>query len=152
MRLATLDAAMRRGWVWPISLPLLALPRPSESAILGNCVVLPEPVSPQTMMTWCRASARAISSRRPETGKDSGNEIAGNAALKGVFTRRELSVTTPRRHDPQPRNDAAQFGHLSFALPMSLVFPHTFVPWFRSVAPYIHAYRGKTFVVAMAGE
>jgi amino-acid N-acetyltransferase len=26
------------------------------------------------------------------------------------------------------------------------------VPWFRSVAPYIHAYRGKTFVVAMAGE
>jgi amino-acid N-acetyltransferase len=36
--------------------------------------------------------------------------------------------------------------------PMSLVFPHTFVPWFRAVAPYIHAYRGKTFVVAMAGE
>jgi amino-acid N-acetyltransferase len=35
---------------------------------------------------------------------------------------------------------------------MSLVFPHTFVPLFRGVAPYIHAYRGKTFVVAMAGE
>jgi amino-acid N-acetyltransferase len=35
---------------------------------------------------------------------------------------------------------------------MSLVFPHTFVPWFRAVAPYIHAYHGKTFVVAMAGE
>jgi amino-acid N-acetyltransferase len=35
---------------------------------------------------------------------------------------------------------------------MSLVFPHTFVPWFRSVAPYIHAYRGKTFVVALTGE
>ena len=37
-------------------------------------------------------------------------------------------------------------------LPAGLVFPHTFVPWFRSVAPYIHAYRGKTFVVAIAGE
>jgi amino-acid N-acetyltransferase len=35
---------------------------------------------------------------------------------------------------------------------MSLVFPHTFVPWFRSVAPYIHAHRNKTFVVAIAGE
>ncbi len=35
---------------------------------------------------------------------------------------------------------------------MSLVFPHTFVPLFRSVAPYIHAHRGKTFVVAIAGE
>ena len=35
---------------------------------------------------------------------------------------------------------------------MSVVFPHTFVPWFRSVAPYVHAYRGKTFVVAIAGE
>jgi len=26
------------------------------------------------------------------------------------------------------------------------------VPWFRAVAPYVHAYRGKTFVVAIAGE
>jgi amino-acid N-acetyltransferase len=35
---------------------------------------------------------------------------------------------------------------------MDLIFPHTFVPWFRSVAPHIHAHRGKTFVVAIAGE
>lgn len=35
---------------------------------------------------------------------------------------------------------------------MDLVFPHTFVPWFRSVAPHIHAYRGKTFVIGITGE
>ncbi|GMV48262.1 MAG: hypothetical protein AMXMBFR66_36600 [Pseudomonadota bacterium] len=35
---------------------------------------------------------------------------------------------------------------------MSVVFPHTFVPWFRAVAPYIHAYHGKTFVVGLCGE
>jgi hypothetical protein len=42
------------------------------SAILGSCVVLPEPVSPQTMMTWCFSSAAMISSRLPETGKGFG--------------------------------------------------------------------------------
>ena len=35
---------------------------------------------------------------------------------------------------------------------MDLVFPHTFVPWFRAVAPHIHSHRGKTFVVGLAGE
>jgi amino-acid N-acetyltransferase len=35
---------------------------------------------------------------------------------------------------------------------MSTVFNFTFVPWFRSVAPYIHLHRGKTFVVAVCGE
>lgn len=40
----------------------------------------------------------------------------------------------------------------TIASTMSLVFPHTFVPWFRSVAPHIHAYRGKTFVVGLVGE
>jgi amino-acid N-acetyltransferase len=37
-------------------------------------------------------------------------------------------------------------------LPSALVFPHTFVPWFRAVAPYIHAYRGETFVLGLTGE
>jgi amino-acid N-acetyltransferase len=35
---------------------------------------------------------------------------------------------------------------------MSAIFNFTFVPWFRSVAPYIHMHRGKTFVVGLAGE
>ena len=35
---------------------------------------------------------------------------------------------------------------------MSTVFNFTFVPWFRSVAPYIHKFRNQTFVVGVAGE
>ena len=35
---------------------------------------------------------------------------------------------------------------------MSTVFNFTFVPWFRSVAPYIHKFRNQTFVVGICGE
>jgi amino-acid N-acetyltransferase len=38
-------------------------------------------------------------------------------------------------------------------MPTTPVPPTTdFVAWFRSVAPYINAFRGKTFVVAFGGE
>ena len=35
---------------------------------------------------------------------------------------------------------------------MSDVFNFTFVPWFRSVAPYIHKHRNNTLVVGLSGE
>ena len=35
---------------------------------------------------------------------------------------------------------------------MSTVFNFTFVPLFRSVAPYIHKFRNQTFVVGVCGE
>jgi hypothetical protein len=47
-------------------------PRPSSSRIFGNCVVFPEPVSPQTITTWCLAIACAMSARRALTGSSSG--------------------------------------------------------------------------------
>lgn len=37
-------------------------------------------------------------------------------------------------------------------MPHSPVPPSEFVTWFRSVAPYINAFRGRTFVVAFGGE
>ena len=58
-------------------------------------------------------------------------------------------------HAPVPTHRLRHNRHTTFTVmnfPSSLVFPHTFVPWFRAVAPYIHAYRGKTFVVALCGE
>jgi amino-acid N-acetyltransferase len=35
---------------------------------------------------------------------------------------------------------------------MSSIFNFTFVPWFRSVAPYIHKFRNQTFVLGVCGE
>lgn len=32
-----------------------------------------------------------------------------------------------------------------------IVFPHLFVPWFRTVAPYIHSHKGNTFVIGVTG-
>ena len=80
MRLAVDEAAIRRGWVWPIK-PFS--PRPSSRQILGNWVVLPEPVSPLTMTTWWRRSASAISWRRPETGSSSGKVTGGSGLRSG---------------------------------------------------------------------
>jgi len=37
-------------------------------------------------------------------------------------------------------------------LQISLQQPQEFVRWFRSVAPYIHAFGGRTFVIAFGGE
>ena len=34
----------------------------------------------------------------------------------------------------------------------ALQHPESFVRWFRQVAPYLHAFRGRTFVVAFGGE
>ena len=80
MRSATERAASLRGWVCPI---MPATPRPSCMQIFGSCVVLPEPVSPDTMTTWWSRMARAISSRRALTGR-SGKEITGIAAARSA--------------------------------------------------------------------
>jgi amino-acid N-acetyltransferase len=37
-------------------------------------------------------------------------------------------------------------------MPNSPLSPAEFVAWFRSVAPYINAFRGRTFVIAFGGE
>mgnify|MGYP003335209003 CR=1 FL=1 len=35
---------------------------------------------------------------------------------------------------------------------MAVAVPDRFVQWFRAAAPYIHAFRGRTFVIAFGGE
>ncbi|WP_382325121.1 hypothetical protein ACFJI0_11880 [Hydrogenophaga sp. UC242_53] len=62
------------------------------SAILGSCVVLPEPVSPQTMTTWWSRIAASISWRRAETGR-----LSGNSMCSGVEDKWELRSKSGNR-------------------------------------------------------
>lgn len=53
-----------------------------------------------------------------------------------LYASAEISSPTP----------ASTLGH------QELAEPQAFVRWFRSVAPYIHAFGGRTFVIAFGGE
>jgi hypothetical protein len=245
MRLAVDDAAMRRGWVWPI-MPFS--PRPSSRQIFGSWVVLPEPVSPDTMMTWCFAQrlgdlvaaagdrqvfgegdrrqriaecalglargqlAQASGARRERGRRDAGSRCGrgspsgrAHAAALARLPGEVRAVDAPPRQDAGHGPAAARLraagacarrgallclqgvgrlrGHgavcgrrllcvlFGLLLASDIVFykywcakvaqpiimrqmenPTQFVQWLRSVAPYIHAFRGKTFVVAFPGE
>ncbi|MFM1981155.1 MAG: Amino-acid acetyltransferase, partial [Pseudomonadota bacterium] len=97
-----------------------------------------------------------ISSRLAETGNDSGNSILNekdwglgvDKTGANLGDNPQLSPSGSHRERPTlyPPQTSRQI------IDMSAVFDFTFVPWFRSVAPYIHMHRGKTFVVGIAGE
>src|SRR5579864_3672523 len=73
-----------------------AIPRPSSRQIFGSCVVLPEPVSPQTITTWCEAIACAISARLAEIGRSSGNSGRGASARRCWISSGENPIRTRR--------------------------------------------------------
>src|SRR5829696_4409851 len=83
MRAATVRAARRRGWVWPIR---PRTPRPSSRQSLGSWVLFPEPVSPATITTWLSRMAASTSSRRSTMGSSAGYAGVGTSARRLATT------------------------------------------------------------------
>ena len=60
----------------------------------------------------------------------------------------ETSISTQKKQT-QTRQDAEK---RRVAARPRLSAQDRFIDWFQSVAPYIHAFRGKVFVIAFGGE
>ena len=102
---------MRRGCVWPMS---PRSPRPSARQIFGSCVVLPDPVSPQTITTgFARdrggdlvGALRDRQLRRDRRSQD--DATRGHAAARPSVRSPPRSSATPAR--PRARGARARSG------------------------------------------
>jgi len=82
-------------------------------------------------------------SRRNAAGPDAGHNASAAGRETPIKRETETGAGAPETgaetaHRPAPRQ--------------RLSAQDRFIDWFQSVAPYIHAFRGKTFVIAFGGE
>jgi len=90
-----------------------------------------------------------------QTGADSGNLSRIERGAQGVSEALLRKICTALDCTPAylyALTEAASAGAASNSAPFSVKKPQEFVSWFRSVAPYIHAFGGRTFVIAFGGE
>ena len=80
-RAATLRAAIRLGWVWPIIAPT---PRPVPRQIFASWVLFPDPVAPVTSVTGCAATARAIACAFSAIGRSAATSVSGTDAARAA--------------------------------------------------------------------
>src|SRR6202008_945215 len=73
-------------------------------------------------------------------------EISSNIARVG-----EQAITHASDKESAPALDTSEPAAL-LPRPHRLSSQDRFIDWFQSVAPYIHAFRGRVFVIAFGGE
>jgi len=100
IRAAKARAASLRGCVCAM---IPVMPRPSSRQYCGNCVLLPEPVSPATMSTWFSRSPCRMASRRAEMGR-SGSCLNTSAAAARAAACRAAPSTDHRSLAALSRN------------------------------------------------
>jgi len=89
------------------------------------------------------------------TGADSGNLSRIERGAQGISETLLRKICTALDCTPAylyALTESASAGTTSNSAPFSVKKPQEFVSWFRSVAPYIHAFGGRTFVIAFGGE
>lgn len=88
-------------------------------------------------------------------GADSGNLSRIERDEQGLSEAMLRKISTALNCSPAylyAQCDASGSTPSSAGFSKDLLKPHEFVRWFRSVAPYIHAFGGRTFVIAFGGE
>ena len=90
-----------------------------------------------------------------QTGADSGNLSRIERGAQGVSETLLRKISAALDCTPAylyALTESASASPVNSATPFSIKKPQEVVSWVRSVAPYIHAFGGRTFVIAFGGE
>ena len=93
-----------------------------------------------------------------QVGADAGNLSRierGELGVSESLLRKIAAALNTTPASLYAQSDAAaqpNFANSQTNQPINQSSPHDFVQWFRSATPYIHAFGGRTFVIAFGGE
>lgn len=75
-----------------------------------------------------------------------------NTTPASLYALSEEENTFPMRVEEQRQSYSSHLNQSTFSASAEDFVHQNFVNWFRSVTPYIHAFGGRTFVIAFGGE
>ena len=107
----------------------------------------------------CRKSLKlTLQALATQIGADAGNLSRierGELGISESLLRKiaaALNTTPASLYAQSDATTQPNFAHSHINQAINQSSPHDFVQWFRSATPYIHAFGGRTFVIAFGGE
>ena len=107
----------------------------------------------------CRKSLKlTLQALAAQIGADAGNLSRierGELGISESLLRKiaaALNTTPASLYAQSDATTQPNFSHSQTDQAINQSSPHDFVQWFRSATPYIHAFGGRTFVIAFGGE